>query len=525
MKQNLTEKIFGRPAFAGTGSLDDYFPNSAPDLGYLGQQRPDFIPEGHSYDPSLDPENLVRNGVSVPEAMQLQQLRANIHQNAAQQRIDNDARGAMEAMKGVDFTSPHHPNELLKIFSQFPNARKSKEVLDQMNFFKSLKPEETSLDIEALDDPIDYNFAKANNLAKLPKKEAERKLASHKFNRQVLAKAIENNLTEEDLADSFDKDAGIYDPIKADRRISEGRYDISKETNPRVLHAAIKGNWGKLSKSAGARAKAIHELNMGIEDTAEEIGVAAEDLAQFKDEEGLLDPGKVKGYLRQYQSSVKPTSSDVLKYTKAAQEERTALMSPEGKLQLLQEKYGNPKQTEFSKEDWDWAHEQAKNTKTPSEVALESLQAPRPMGGKPAKTQSTEKAWPGMKVKGNLDPFNRKVLDNHDGTSSTTSSISIGTDQGEVLIPTVVDGVRLSEKDAIAHYKKTGEHLGIFDTPDHADAYATDLHNRQADSVQFKSGTGRMPSISSKADYDALPDGAKFMWNGKPVTKGEKLTK
>jgi hypothetical protein len=76
--------------------------------------------------------------------------------------------------------------------------------------------------------------------------------------------------------------------------------------------------------------------------------------------------------------------------------------------------------------------------------------------------------------------WDRPILHNPDGTYSTTSSMSFNEDGKEVLIPTVVDGVRLSKQAAIAHYQKTGEHLGKFDTPDHADAYAADLHNKQA---------------------------------------------
>ncbi len=82
-------------------------------------------------------------------------------------------------------------------------------------------------------------------------------------------------------------------------------------------------------------------------------------------------------------------------------------------------------------------------------------------------------------VPGNIDLSKRKVLKNPDGSISTESSISIGTDKGEVLIPTVVDGKRLSKADAIAHYKATGQHLGIFASADDADAYAEALHRKQ----------------------------------------------
>lgn len=86
----------------------------------------------------------------------------------------------------------------------------------------------------------------------------------------------------------------------------------------------------------------------------------------------------------------------------------------------------------------------------------------------------------GLKQVGNLELWDRPVLNNADGTKSTTRSISVGTDEGEVLIPTVVNGKALTPQQAIEHYRATGGHLGVFDTPKNADAYSIALHNEQA---------------------------------------------
>lgn len=88
---------------------------------------------------------------------------------------------------------------------------------------------------------------------------------------------------------------------------------------------------------------------------------------------------------------------------------------------------------------------------------------------------------PAQRAPGNIDLKNRPRVVNPDGSVSTVRSISIGTDRGEVLIPTVSDeGRLLSNAAAVALYKQTGRHLGIFDSPAAATSYAKQLHADQA---------------------------------------------
>ena len=89
--------------------------------------------------------------------------------------------------------------------------------------------------------------------------------------------------------------------------------------------------------------------------------------------------------------------------------------------------------------------------------------------------------WEGMLEKGNLDISNRPSVSNPAGGTSSVYSMSIEVDGKEYLIPRVSeDGRLLTEKQATALFKRTGNHLGVFNSAGNATKYARSLHQQQA---------------------------------------------
>lgn len=85
----------------------------------------------------------------------------------------------------------------------------------------------------------------------------------------------------------------------------------------------------------------------------------------------------------------------------------------------------------------------------------------------------------GLRTAGNLDLNTRPVVRNPDGSVSTVRTITVTDPRGAWLLPTVVGGQVVPNEAAIAHWRATGENLGLFDTEENADAYAQALHEQQ----------------------------------------------
>jgi hypothetical protein len=87
----------------------------------------------------------------------------------------------------------------------------------------------------------------------------------------------------------------------------------------------------------------------------------------------------------------------------------------------------------------------------------------------------------GIMEHGNIDLHSRPIVRNPDGSISTVRSTSMNFGNGEVLLPTVSDdGRNLSLEEVAEMYRRSGRHLGVFNTPDNATDYAKQLSAAQA---------------------------------------------
>jgi len=80
----------------------------------------------------------------------------------------------------------------------------------------------------------------------------------------------------------------------------------------------------------------------------------------------------------------------------------------------------------------------------------------------PAPSKPQLKINPDLIEAGNLDLTKRPKVKNPDGSVSTVRTIGIEMDGMHFLIPTVIGNKVVSNDEAIAHFRKTNQHLGIY---------------------------------------------------------------
>lgn len=102
---------------------------------------------------------------------------------------------------------------------------------------------------------------------------------------------------------------------------------------------------------------------------------------------------------------------------------------------------------------------------------------------------------------GNIDTSKRPVVHNKDGSISTVRSITVEQDGKFILIPTVVGKKVVSNNQAMNHFTKTGEHLGIFNSEQSADAFAQSLHEEQAQEYGAGPSIPKGPPIPALQQY------------------------
>ena len=94
--------------------------------------------------------------------------------------------------------------------------------------------------------------------------------------------------------------------------------------------------------------------------------------------------------------------------------------------------------------------------------------------------KTPEQGFPGMIQPGNIDIYNRPLVKNPKGGTSTVYSMGVNLNDNDYLIPRVInEGKLLSEDESIEHFKKTGKHFGVFENPEASTQHAKYLHNQQ----------------------------------------------
>ena len=122
--------------------------------------------------------------------------------------------------------------------------------------------------------------------------------------------------------------------------------------------------------------------------------------------------------------------------------------------------------------------------------------------GKPHYMAPSDPSPTGLVEPGNIDLNNQPVVGHANGSISTVKSMSFDEDGKEVVVPMVSpEGKMLSDKEAFDLYRKTGKHLGKFDSAANATQYANKLHSDPMWNADLKMFSA--PSDQKEISYEA----------------------
>jgi len=99
----------------------------------------------------------------------------------------------------------------------------------------------------------------------------------------------------------------------------------------------------------------------------------------------------------------------------------------------------------------------------------------------------------GVIEQGNIDLSKRKPVP-YRGGFATVYSMSFERDKKQILIPMVVNGKVVSEKEAIKYYDLTGQNLGIYTSVASANRAAKQIHLSEQKRIGEMGNNVRMPS-------------------------------
>jgi GH24 family phage-related lysozyme (muramidase) len=135
-----------------------------------------------------------------------------------------------------------------------------------------------------------------------------------------------------------------------------------------------------------------------------------------------------------------------------------------------------------------------------------------------------------------ITPLLFPLVFNKDGSVSNVKTMSFSEEKNgpEILIPTIKNGKVMTAEEAIAEYKRTKQHFGIFSTPEKANAFAKKLHDEEEKKgVDFEKTW--LPLISTYEGFSKTAYNKDGVWtigkgstthpDGTPVKAGDTITK